>query len=263
MWCADYKGWFRTGNGSRCEPLTVTDWFSRYLLRCRIVEHLSYIAARGQFEAAFREYGLPAAIRTDNGSPFASNGPLGLSRLSVWWLRLGIVHERIEPGHPEQNGRHERMHGTLKRQTAQPPAWSLRAQQKKFDGFVEEYNHHRPHEGLPQMATPASLYAPSPRAYPERLAEVQYPDQYVRRRTDENGKFSWQDRKVFVSHALENQMLGLFPLAAPLGDESASSAIKTVRYWRVWFAALELAVFDAFQLRLLSSRERRHLPSAR
>jgi transposase InsO family protein len=265
LWCADYKGWFRTGDGSRCDPLTVTDSFSRYLLRCRIVERLSYRAARGQFEAAFREYGLPAAIRTDNGPPFATVGPLGLSRLSVWWMRLGVAHDRIDPGRPEQNGRHERMHGTLKREAATPPCRSLRAQQARFDAWAAEYNHDRPHEGLPGMATPASLYAPSPRAYPDRPAEVEYPDEYLRRRVDDSGKFNWHDRKVFVCHALEEEAVGLAPLAAPGDDDdeppASASAFKTWRYWRVWFMRLELGVFDATRGRLLRPRERRHLPA--
>jgi transposase InsO family protein len=250
LWCADFKGWFRTGDGSRCDPLTVSDAFSRYLLRCRIVERLSTLEARGLFEAAFREFGLPEAIRTDNGSPFATTGPRGLSRLSVWWTRLGIVHDRIDPGHPEQNGSHERMHLTLKREAATPPCRSLRSQQVRFDEWVTEYNQQRPHEGLAGMATPASLYAPSPRAYPDRLAEVEYPADCLRRRID-TGKFNWHDRKVFLSHALEGETIGLRPLAP--ADAAAD------RYWRVCFASLELGVFDANRGRLLRPREERHL----
>ena len=255
LWCADFKGWFRTGDGSRCDPLTVTDAFSRYLLRCRIVTRPTTREARGLFEAAFREFGPPAAIRTDNGSPFATVGPLGLSRLSVWWLRLGIAHDRIDPGRPEQNGRHERMHLTLKREAATPPCRGPRAQQARFDAWRAEYNEQRPHEGLPGMATPASLYAPSPRAYPERLPEPCYPDGYVGRYVDETGKFRWDGAKVFVSHALECETVGLGPLASvdPAGPPVAG------RYWRVRFAALDLGVFDAGRGRLLTPRERRHL----
>src|ERR1041384_7141436 len=141
VWCADYKGWFCCGDGSRCDPLTITDAYSRYLLRCRAVAKTDGIAARGVFEAVFREYGLPEAIRTDNGPPFASKAPAGFSRLSMWWLRLGIRHERIEPGRPEQNGRHERMHQTLKAETASPPKENLRRQQQEFErqrAFVSE-----------------------------------------------------------------------------------------------------------------------------
>jgi transposase InsO family protein len=263
LWCADFKGWFRTGDGSRCDPLTMTDAFSRYLLRCRIVKQLSYLEARGLFEAAFREFGLPEAIKTDNGSPFATTGPLGLSRLAVWWMRLGIVHRRIDPGKPQQNGSHERMHGTLAREAANPPAWSLRSQQAKLDAWAAEYNHQRPHEGLPGMATPASLYAPSPRAYSDRLAEVEYPPGCQRRRVDETGKFTWHDRKVFVSHALEHQTIGLRQLTEPsegCEQERASAATTAAdRYWLVWFASMELGVFDVSRGRMLCPRERRHL----
>jgi transposase InsO family protein len=255
LWCADYKGWFLTGDGSRCDPLTISDAFSRYLLHCQMVKQLSTLEARGLFEAAFREFGLPQAIRTDNGSPFATTGPLGLSRLSVWWLRLGIVHHRIDPGHPEQNGSHERMHQTLKREAATPPCWSLRSQQAKFDAWLKEYNHERPHEGLPGMATPASLYAPSPRAYPDRPEEAEYPAGYERRRVD-TGKFNWHDHKVFVSHALEGETIGLRPLQSP-DDDVAAAAVG--RYWLVRFASLELGVFDAVRGRLLRPREKRHL----
>jgi transposase InsO family protein len=250
LWCADFKGWFRCGDGSRCDPLTVTDSFSRYLLRCRVVTRPTTLETRGWFEAAFREFGLPAAIRTDNGPPFATVGPLGLSRLSVWWARLGVAHDRIAPGRPEQNGRHERMHGTLKREAATPPCRSLRAQQARLDAWRAEYNDERPHEGLPGMATPASVYAPSPRAYPPRLAEPCYPDGYAARYVDETGKFRWDGAKVFISHALEGETIGLRPL-----DAAAD------RYWLVRFASLELGVFDATRGRLLRPREARHLPA--
>jgi transposase InsO family protein len=263
LWNADFKGWFRTLDGRRCDPLTVSDAHSRYLLRCHAVPDLGYRSARGQFEAAFRQYGLPDAIRTDNGPPFATIGPLGLSRLAVWWILLGIAHVRIDPGQPQQNGSHERMHGTLKRQTASPPARTLRAQQARFDAFVAEYNQDRPHEGLPAMATPASLYAPSARGYPERLAEVQYPDGYQRRRVEETGKFTWHDRKVFVSKALQGQTLGLSRLPLPSegaqDEEQEARGSTRGRYWLVRFARVELGVFDAKRRRLLRPRERRHL----
>jgi len=168
VWAIDFKGWFRTGDGQRCDPLTLSDTHTRYLLRCQAVDQTGGKFIRPLLEASFREYGLPARILSDNGAPFASTGIGGLSRLSVWWLRLGIVPERIAPGHPEQNGRHERMHRTLKQETAQPPARSVRAQQQVFDRFREEYNQERPHEAL-AMATPASVYAPSLRRFPERL----------------------------------------------------------------------------------------------
>src|SRR6266850_75326 len=140
VWCADFKGWFRTGDGERIDPLTISDAHSRYLLRCQAVEKADTARVQGIFEAAFRQYGLPQAIRTDNGAPFASTALAGLSRLAVWWIKLGIVPERIEAGHPEQNGRHERMHRTLKQDTAMPPAANRRAQQRAMDRFRQEYN---------------------------------------------------------------------------------------------------------------------------
>jgi len=264
LWNADYKGWFRTGDGTRCDPLTITDSFSRFLLRCRVVDKLSTPEARATFEAAFREFGLPDAIRTDNGSPFATTGPLGLSRLAVWWLRLGIAHRRIDPGKPQQNGSHERMHLTLKRDAATPPSWSARAQQRRLDAWREEYNRQRPHEGLPGMATPASVYVvPSPRPYPERLPEPQYPDGYLRRRLDDTGKFSWHDRKVFLSKALGDQTVGLGAIVAPAercGDDDGHGwSPSAARYLLVRFATLELGVLDTVRGRLLRPREKRHL----
>src|SRR5580700_11291720 len=146
VWCADFKGWFRTADGERIDPLTISDAHSRFLLRCQAVEKTDTERVRAIFEAAFREFGMPQAIRTDNGPPFASRAIAGLSRLALWWIKLGITPERIEAGHPEQNGRHERMHRTMKQETAEPPAANRRAQQRKMDQFREEYNHVRPHE---------------------------------------------------------------------------------------------------------------------
>src|SRR3981081_2922536 len=148
VWCADVKGWVRTGDGERIDPLTISDAYSRYLLRCQAVAKTDTERARAIFEAGFREYGMPEAIRTDNGAPFASSAVAGLSRLAVWWMKLGIVPERIQAGHPEQNGRHERMHRTLKQETGQPAAANRRAQQRAFDRFRAEYNEQRPHQAL-------------------------------------------------------------------------------------------------------------------
>jgi transposase InsO family protein/transposase-like protein len=251
LWCADFKGWFRCGDGARCQPLTVTDAHSRYLIRCQPLPDTSGRAARPAFEAAFREFGLPDAIRTDNGSPFASTGLLGLSQLSVWWLRLGIAHDRIDPGRPEQNGSHERMHLTLKREAADPPAATLRAQRARLDAWRREYNDERPHEGLPAMATPASLYAPSPRPLPARLNEVEYPPTDARRHVDSSGRFTWGGATVFLSHALERQTVGLRDLAADAADAG--------RYFAVRFVTVELGVLDATRARLLTPRQRRHL----
>ena len=170
VWCADFKGWFRTQDGERIDPLTITDAHSRYLLRCQHAAKTNGEQVQAIFEAAFRECGLPRAIRTDNGAPFASRAVAGLSRLAVWWMRLGIVPERIAAGHPEQNGRHERMHRTLKQETATPPAANVRAQQRAFHRFRREYNEQRPHEAL-EMQTPSAVYTPSLRPYPLRVPE--------------------------------------------------------------------------------------------
>jgi transposase InsO family protein len=245
-WSADYKGWFKTGDGHRCDPLTITDGFSRYLLRCQIVEAESYELARGIFEAAFREYGLPEAIRTDNGPPFATTGLGGLSRLSVWWLRLGIGLERIDPGEPQQNGRHERMHLTLKQETARPPAQSLRAQQRRFDAFCQQYNDVRPHEAL-GMKTPGSVYQPSIRPYPARLPEMEYGRGMEVRRVD-RGLFRWGGTRIFLSHALDEELIGL-----QCCDD---------RYWRIYFGTLGLAILDSFDLRLLDARETKRFEKA-
>jgi putative transposase len=238
-WCADYKGWFMTGDGHRCDPLTITDGFSRYLLRCQIVEAQNYEIARGIFDAAFREYGMPVAIRTDNGTPFATTGLAGLSRLAVWWLRLGIQLERIKPGKPQQNGRHERMHLTLKQDTAQPPAHTLREQQRRFDVFCMEYNNERPHEAL-EMKTPASLYRPSERSYPARLPEMEYGRGIEVRRVI-NGEFRWEGSRIFLSHSLDNELIGL-----QCCDD---------RYCRIFFGPLALGVLDSFHSRLLNARQ--------
>jgi transposase InsO family protein len=175
VWCADFKGWFRTGDGIRCDPLTITDAYSRVLLCCQILPRPDYAHVRPVFERVFREYGLPPlAIRTDNGPPFASVGAGGVSALSVWWIKLGIMPERIQPGHPEQNGRHEGMHRTLKQATMRPPDATAAAKQQRCDDFRWDFNTVRPHQALGQVPT-ASLYVPSSRPYPERLCDVQYP----------------------------------------------------------------------------------------
>jgi len=204
LWCADFKGWFVCGNGERCDPLTISDAFSRYLLRCRAVEKTDGVHVRGIFEAVFRECGLPEAIRTDNGPPFAGPAPAGLSRLGMWWLRLGIRHERIAPGHPEQNGRHERMHQTLKQETAMPPASSLRRQQESFICFEREYNQQRPHEALGNQ-TPASCWVASTRGYPPRLPEPEFPETCRLRKVGESGLMKWKNRPVFLSKVLSGE----------------------------------------------------------
>lgn len=208
VWCADFKGWFRCGDGSRCDPLTITDAYSRYLLRCRAVPKADTVHVRAVFEAVFRECGMPEAIRTDNGAPFASRAPAGLSRLGMWWIQLGIRQERIDAGHPEQNGRHERMHKTLKAETAEPPCATLSQQQQAFHDFEREYNQQRPHEALAYQ-TPAEVYCRSPRGYPSRLPELEYPPGVLYRRISQKGDLQWKGRKVFVSEVLDKQSVGL------------------------------------------------------
>lgn len=217
VWCADFKGWFRTGDGQRCDPLTLTDAYSRALLRCVALRHPTLAEARPVFEAAFQEYGLPVAIRTDNGVPFASCSVSGLSALSLWWLKLGIVPERIAPGHPEQNGRHERMHRTLKAETAAPPATDRAAQQAAFDRFREEYNTVRPHEALGQRP-PRSRYVPSPRPYPRELRECSYPSADTVRRVNANGAFKWHQHWIFLSEVLGGEPVGLYHRASGLWE---------------------------------------------
>ncbi len=244
IWCADFKGHFRTADGSRCDPLTVSDAYSRYLLRCTSVPKMDYATVRSLFEATFRRYGLPEAIRTDNGQPFASVGLAGLSRLSIWWVRLGIGLQRITPGRPQQNGKHERMHRTLKAETASPAASTLPQQQRKFAAWVKEFNYERPHEAL-SMATPASYYQKSPRAYPERLAELEYGSDYQLRKVDAAGYIRWQVAKVFLSNTLYGQVVGL----RPVNDHCL----------QVKFGPIELGVLDETEGRMLSSSQRKRL----
>ena len=211
VWCADFKGHFPLGrSGERCHPLTISDGYSRYLLRCQALRRPLHRCVLPVFESAFREYGLPRAIRTDNGPPFSTLAPGGLSRLSIWWIRLGIRPERIMPGRPDQNGRHERMHGTLKAETAKPPRSSIRAQQRTFDRFQTEYNEERPHEALAQ-AVPASLYRPSFRSYPARLPEPEYPRHFETRVAYPNGVISFGTTQWYVSAALAQERVGLEP----------------------------------------------------
>jgi transposase len=235
IWCADFKGWFRTGDGARIDPLTITDACSRYLLRCQAVEKMDTARVQAIFEAAFRECGLPLAIRTDNGAPFASRAIAGLSRLAVWWMKLGIVPERIQAGHPEQNGRHERMHRTLAEETASPPAANRRAQQRAFDEFRYVFNQERPHQAL-ELRTPSSCYEPSPRPYPARVPEPEYGSAMAVRKVRQRGVFTWKHQNVFLSEVLEGERVGLLPI-----DE---------RYYRVYLADFPLARFDSYRLRV-------------
>jgi transposase InsO family protein len=208
LWCTDYKGEFRMGNDAYCYPLTVTDHASRYLLLCEALDSTKESLAFTAFERLFKERGLPAAMRSDNGVPFASpNGLFNLSRLSVWWLRLGISIERIKPGHPQQNGRHERMHLTLKQATTRPAAQNSLQQQAKFDAFIDEFNNERPHEAL-DMKTPAERYKPSPREY-KGLPEITYPMHDKTMHVMSCGRLILCRKKINICTALAGQAVGI------------------------------------------------------
>jgi transposase InsO family protein len=208
LWCADFKGEFKLGNGRYCYPLTVTDHASRYLLMCEAHESTRENPVIAAFERLFIERGLPAAIRSDNGVPFASpNGLFNLSRLAVWWLRLGLSIERIKPGNPQQNGRHERMHLTLKNETARPPAINPIQQQEVFDTFRNEFNNERPHEAL-AMKTPAQLYRPSLRSY-TGLTPIEYPLHGRDSMVTACGRICMHRKKIMISTVLAGQSLGL------------------------------------------------------
>ncbi|MGA8629109.1 MAG: IS481 family transposase [Terracidiphilus sp.] len=234
LWCMDFKGYFSTGDGTRCDPFTITDAHSRYLIRCQIVSRMDLSQVRAVCEAAMGEYGMPARIRTDNGAPFAGTGLLGLSKLSLGWMKMGIVHERIQPGRPQQNGRHERMHRTLKEDTTNPAALTLRLQQRKFDRFRQMFNHERPHEGLNNM-TPGSLSQPSSVMLPRTLIEFVYPKGFLTRRVNNSGDISWHKDRVFISEVFRFEDLGF----EMVGED----------FYKVFFRDLEIGEFDVEALR--------------
>jgi putative transposase len=207
LWCVDFKGDFALGSGSRCYPLTITDAASRYLLRCEALTSTKEMPVRERFEQCFREFGLPTKIRSDNGSPFASTAPGGLTKLAVWWIKLGITPERTEPGHPEQNGRHERMHRTLKAEATTPPASDLSAQQRVFDRFRGEFNGERPHEALGQKP-PARLYALSRREYPRELSEPEYGADMLVRRVARTGALRWSGHTLYLGSPVALEAVG-------------------------------------------------------
>lgn len=212
VWSADYKGQFKTGDGKWCYPLTMTDNMSRYLLMCKGLYSPCHAETQPWFEWAFREFGLPEAIRTDNGTPFAGRGLTGLSRLSLWWIKLGIRPERIESGKPQQNGRHERMHRTLKQDTAKPPKADIKRQQRRFDAFQHEYNYERPHEALDKK-TPGSIYEASPRRFPEKLREPEYDLGVEVRTVRHNGEFKFKSNHYFLSELLVGEKIGFIEAA--------------------------------------------------
>jgi hypothetical protein len=228
VWTADFKGWFRTADGTRCDPLTIADACSRFVLCCRIVAPTAR-GVRPWFERTFRTYGLPGALRTDNGSPFASTGAGRLSQLAVWWLKLGIQLDRIDPGHPEQNGRHERFHLTLQQEATLTPAATVSAQQRRFDRVRREFNRERPHEALGQQP-PGRVYVGSARPYPARLEDPWYDATHQVRRVNPNGQIKWQGELVFVSEAMQREVVGL--VETERGD------------WTVRFMQVELGRID-------------------
>lgn len=229
LWSVDYKGQFKLGNGQWCYPLTVMDHQSRYLCGCEALKGTRLKETQAAFIHLFRQYGLPERIRSDNGVPFASTARGGLSRLSLWWIKLGILPERIEPGKPQQNGRHERMHLTLKEAATRPPSANMKAQQRRLDSFRAEYNEQRPHEALGQK-TPASCYSPSLRPYPKHLPKLHYPDYFEVRKVSSNGVVYWHNKMVYVSHLLKGE---------PVGLEQVDDGI-----WNVYFGPITLGRFD-------------------
>ena len=229
VWTTDFKGQFRTRDAQLCYPLTVCDAFSRYLLACRGLLAPTTADTRATFTRAFQAYGLPTIIRSDNGEPFAAASLGRLSRLSVWWIRLGIRPELIAPASPHENGAHERMHRTLKAETTRPPASQLAAQQQRFTHFRRIYNEERPHEALGQRP-PARLFAPSSRPWPARLAPVEYPGHYERRRVSSSGAISWQARVLSLSTVLIGETVGFEPI-----DDGV---------WDVHFGPVRLGRFD-------------------
>jgi transposase InsO family protein len=225
VWSADFKGQFKTGDGIYCYPLTVADGFSRYLLGCQGLLSTCVDEAKPVFTRLFKEYGLPRRIRSDNGVPFATNTLARLSSLSAWWVRLGILPELIEPGKPQQNGRHERMHRTLKAETTRPAANTCRGQQRKFDRFRQEFNFERPHEAL-DMQTPAACYDCSPRAMPNKIPPLEYPDRFELRYVSANGGIRWNKGWVNVSITCVGEYVGL---------EEIDDGV-----WNVYFGPLKL-----------------------
>ena len=229
LWTADFKGHFRTRDGVYCYPLTIADQHTRYLLACHGLLSTKGIGVRPVFERLFREHGLPGAIRTDNGVPFATTGIHGLSQLNVWWLRLGIQHQRILPAHPEQNGAHERMHKTLKSEAIRPPQANLARQQRAFTAFRRLYNDERPHAAL-HGQPPTALYRPSPRAYPAVLPPIEYPGHYIVKRVTSGGTVRFKKRLVFIANPLQHH---------PIGFEEVADGIWSIYFCRVLLGRID------------------------
>jgi len=224
-WTADYKGQFKLRDGRYCYPLTIMDSYSRYMLACVALHGTTYAEAREVFERVFTQYGIPDRLRTDNGVPFASNSFCGLTRLSVWWIRLGIRPERIRPGCPQENGRHERMHRTLAEDTIYPSAHTPKEQQQRFDTFCKIYNQERPHEALGNK-TPAMLYRPSNRQMQTPLPPMVYPPNMERLYVNHNGCVSWKGRYLYVGYKLASETIGVEMVKNDL--------------WQVYFGVMRL-----------------------
>jgi transposase InsO family protein len=233
LWTMDFKGDFRMGNGQRCYPLTIADAHTRFLLVCHGLGSTAHVGALAGVDRAFREYGLPRTIRTDNGGPFSTPAIAGLSRLNIWWIQLGIAHDRIARGRPDQNGSHERMHLTLKKGSAFPPAAEMDAQQVRFDGFREEFNSERPHEAL-GGETPGSLYVRSPREVPETLSEPVYAGHCEIRRVRANGVLYFKDRQIFLSELLSGHDIAL---------EEIADGIWSIYFYTILLARLDVRTF--------------------
>ncbi len=238
-WCADFKGWFRMSNNRKCYPLTISDAHSRYLICCQGLHEMTHKRTKPLFQAAFIENGMPDTIRTDNGTPFASKACAGLSRLSVWMLKLGIMPERIQLGHPEQNGRHERIHRTLKAEATRPPERNLRAQQRRFDTWRREYNHDRPHQALGNLR-PAEVFEPARREYPLIEPQMQYPKGMTIRRVRTNGEIKWRGRKLYLSEVLAGEPVGLEQI-----DD---------RHWSVSFGPQQLLWLDDYTCKFIEPK---------
>lgn len=239
VWAIDFKGQFKLGNGSYCYPLTLTDQFSRFILLCEALDSTKGLPAQSALKHVFKEFGVPRVVRSDNGAPFASTGRGGLSRLGVWMMRQGIKLERIEPGHPEQNGRHERMHRTLKQETTRPARGNTLAQQEVFDAFVHEFNNHRPHEAL-KMRPPAELYEPSPRKYVSAPAPLIYPTHDIETTVKSQGRVYFKPlrKHLFVGEAFAGERIAFRELDA--------------HCWLVNFMDLELGYVDIATEQLLT-----------
>jgi putative transposase len=235
VWTADFKGHFRTRDGVYCYPLTIADQHTRYLLRCQALGSVRTVEAKPVFRRLFGEVGLPRAIRSDNGAPFASTGIHGLCELNVWWMRLGIAHQRIRPASPQENGAHERMHRTLKQETTRPPGATLRGQQRKFDRFRDEYNHERPHEAQGDRP-PAKAWRPSPRGYPKKIPPPEYPGHHLVRLVSNAGTFRFNVRQIFLSNALAQEYVGL---------EETDDGV-----WGIYFYDVRLGTLDERDYRI-------------